>query len=104
MGINQPKSGKLPPIKLKKLSRPPSAKFTIDCEKNQNQVPPKTVETFLQDLGLLKFKSNFINNGIDNIEKLSYLNNALPEPSAPLDIREHSAEIYFGTPNKSIAP
>ena len=62
-----------PPTPSKQM--PIQSKVVIDCEKNQINGPAKTVESFLKELNLLKFISNFMNNGIDNIEKLSYVNN-----------------------------
>lgn len=75
LNLHPPRSGKLRPLILKKVPKPLPLKYTIDCEKTQNINQPKTVETFLKELGLLKFISNFINNGIDNIEKLAFVNN-----------------------------
>lgn len=69
LGVAPPKSGKLPPVQVKKSLRPQSQKFAIDCNIKDK------IFSFLTSIHMEKYYNNFIANGIDNEEKLSYLNN-----------------------------
>ena len=72
----------LNPIQLKKAYRPSAQRTIIDCEissvnNNKSNIKNKFKEVyeFLKDLNMEIYFDNFIKNGINNEEKLLYLNN-----------------------------
>lgn len=69
-----PKSGKLRPIQVKKSIKVSSSKIAIDCETIKYKTDYPCIFDFLHQLDLEKYLETFIQYGIDNNEKLNYLN------------------------------
>lgn len=74
LNLIPPKSGKLRPIQLKKSIKGSSSKIAIDCETIKYKVEYPGIYDFLHQLDLAKYLDTFIQYGIDNNDKLNYLN------------------------------